>query len=303
MNQQSIPSLDFPRVTMGALTAPPTLDFVLPGLLAGTVGMICGTGAVGKSFLALHIAQAIACGVPVAGGLWPAPARGRVLVIAGEDPVQILENRLWLLKQTMSPIEIEAFDDLADIRTGAGFDLRLLTKTNSGLVRGPFFEGLLAHAAGYRLALLDPLAFLHDADEIDNGAMTMLMIVCQEICRITGCTIILLHHFSKAGASEDGDNWAAARGASSLTTAVRWQVNLTPPRKKDKEDYKIDPDLAGFWIRVAQVKANYAPPTAARWLHKLPGGLLRFEEMFKVSSGWSGAKKEVKGVPPNDADF
>ena len=45
---------------------PPELQFVLPGLLRGTVGAFVAPGASGKSFLALEIAASIAA-TPVAG--------------------------------------------------------------------------------------------------------------------------------------------------------------------------------------------------------------------------------------------
>ncbi|EQD50823.1 hypothetical protein B2A_07170, partial [mine drainage metagenome] len=38
------------RVTLADAQFRPDLDFVLPGLLRGTVGLIVGQGAVGKSF-------------------------------------------------------------------------------------------------------------------------------------------------------------------------------------------------------------------------------------------------------------
>jgi RecA-family ATPase len=68
----------------------PPLDFVLPGLLVGTAGLIVGPGAVGKTFLALQIGIGIALGDDVCAGdggaLFPATQSGDVLVILGEDP-------------------------------------------------------------------------------------------------------------------------------------------------------------------------------------------------------------------------
>ena len=64
---------------------PPTLDFIWPGFLAGTVGALVAPGATGKSFWALEAAMAIACSV--AGGdlvgLSPACA-GRVVFSLGK---------------------------------------------------------------------------------------------------------------------------------------------------------------------------------------------------------------------------
>src|SRR5579885_96431 len=57
-----------------------TLDFVLPGLLSGNVGLIVGQGAVGKSMLALSIGLGVATGRKVAGGLWTPGGVGPVVI-------------------------------------------------------------------------------------------------------------------------------------------------------------------------------------------------------------------------------
>lgn len=68
-----------------ALTAPlPPLDFVLPGLLPGTFGLVVAPGATGKSQLALDIATSVALGRSVAGDLFPACPPAKVVFLAGE---------------------------------------------------------------------------------------------------------------------------------------------------------------------------------------------------------------------------
>lgn len=270
---------NFPRVTMHQAQQRPELDFVLPGLLAGNVGMIAGNGAVGKSILALHISQAIATGKPVAGGLWPAPKAGPVLVIAGEDCPAILQERLYWLRQGMRQADIDLFDELVEVRSGSGEGMHLIKNGEPG----PFLPHLEEAAEGRRLVILDPLAFLHDGDEKDNGEMTRLMQTCQGVCKRTGATIILLHHFSKAGHQDGGEDWSAVRGASSLTTAVRWQVNLTGPGEQDRKDFGIDDEMARFWVKVATVKVNYGERTPASWLRRAKGGVLEHVgEMLKT---------------------
>ncbi|MGE0107963.1 MAG: AAA family ATPase, partial [Thiomonas sp.] len=57
------------RCTFAQAAQPlPALDFVLPGLLTGTAGLIVGPGAVGKTFLALQIGISTALGEPAAQG-------------------------------------------------------------------------------------------------------------------------------------------------------------------------------------------------------------------------------------------
>ena len=77
-----------------ALTAHlPPLDFVLPGLLPGTFGLVVAPGATGKSQLALDVAVSLALGRPVAGGLFPACEPGKVVVLAGEESDRLLAER------------------------------------------------------------------------------------------------------------------------------------------------------------------------------------------------------------------
>ena len=96
-------------------TEPPELDFVLPGLLAGTVGGLIAAGGVGKSTLALQAAIDIA--VDVAGvdllGLG-VEKHGRVVILAGEDPDVALHHRIKRIASRLSP---DAHEVLAEALT------------------------------------------------------------------------------------------------------------------------------------------------------------------------------------------
>lgn len=61
----------------------PPLDFVLPGLLPGTFGLLVAPGGTYKSSVALDMAISLAVGRPAAGGLFPAPKPGKVVFLAG----------------------------------------------------------------------------------------------------------------------------------------------------------------------------------------------------------------------------
>ena len=81
---------------------PPELQFVLPGLLRGTVGALVAPGASGKSFLALEIAASIAatlCNGELFDGFGINPkSRGGVLYLALEDPAVVLQRRLHAME-------------------------------------------------------------------------------------------------------------------------------------------------------------------------------------------------------------
>lgn len=260
---------------------PPTPDYVLPGLLRGTVGLLVGQGAIGKSFLALQIGVGIALGQPIARGpdgeLFAAPTRGAVAIIAGEDPEDELLRRMHSVRSLLHPDDMDIVDGPqgVHIESGLGQDLRVVVRDGRGMAPGPWLPRLRELATDRRLVILDPLAFLHDLDEIDNGAMTYLMRTIARVGVEMNCAILVLHHVRKPGDGK-AEDWARSRGASSLTTAARLQLDMRAPTDDEAHAAGIPDDRRGYWVRVAAVKLNYGPPSEPVLLSRTgTGGLLR----------------------------
>lgn len=253
----------------------PDLDFVLPGLLAGSVGMIVGQGAIGKSMLALQIGLGVAAGGDyglIAGGLWRPEKSGPVTIIAGEDPPEILQKRLFDLRQAagIDDADAEVIDRLLTVESADGDDIRIISKVRDGFIDGPFLNDLREICIGQRLVIIDPLVLMHDSDENDNAGATHLMRTLRGVAKEAGTTIVVLHHVGKSGAG-DREAWTAARGASALTTAVRWQVNLSPPTAGDGIS---DDEERWKWVKVLVAKANYAPQQDPALLRRGQGGIM-----------------------------
>lgn len=292
------------RCTFGQASQPlPPLDFVLPGLLSGTGGLIVGSGGVGKTNLALHMGIGCALGKPVCEGadgtvLYPASAWGLVCVILGEDPEPIILHRQQALINGLglTPTQCELLDETLEIYSAVDFDLSLLQKSPSTgeYIELPFFNRVEQMCQGRRLLILDPLLFFAGGlDESSNGDMGALMRALNRVAHRTGCAILLLHHIGKSGASGEGaDSWEKARGASALTTAVRLQINLTVPTASDCEKYGIPETDRGYYARVYQVKANYSAPRDPVWLHKGSGGVLSATRLVEVPQAASGKGKK-----------
>jgi RecA-family ATPase len=89
---------------------PPPLDFVLPGLLAGTVGAIVSPGGAGKSMLALELSILVVTGADLSGfsGGVGLPL-GRVVFLAAEDPADAIRHRLHGLGQHLDHDTRQAF--------------------------------------------------------------------------------------------------------------------------------------------------------------------------------------------------
>lgn len=81
--------------------APPPLDYVLPNMVAGTVGALVSPGGAGKSMLALQLAAQIAGG----------PDLLEVGELPTEDPPTAIHHRLHALGAHLSAEERQAVAD------------------------------------------------------------------------------------------------------------------------------------------------------------------------------------------------
>lgn len=81
---------------------PAPLDFVLPGMLAGTVGALVSPGGAGKSMMALQLATLIASGADLIG-FGTKYSTGNVVILAAEDPPIALQHRLHALGTKLNP--------------------------------------------------------------------------------------------------------------------------------------------------------------------------------------------------------
>lgn len=269
--------LDFAEL---ATTAPPPRDEVLPGLIAGSVGGIIATGGSRKSYFALQIAAAVAGG-PDTLGLAPR-STGRVVLLALEDPQQIIHERSRALAQRWSADAVQQVREYLHIWPLVGAGANLLDPV--------FLAWLRSAIEGARLVIIDTMRRIHQLDENDNGEMSALLAILEQLCAELGVTIIFLHHTAKG--SEKGDA-QASRGASALTDNARWILrldNMKPDEAEKLSDRRFDglpigADRAGFFVQMTHAKCNYgispkdqfspgAPRIPDQWFQAGEGGIL-----------------------------
>lgn len=248
------------------LTEPKPLDFVLPGMLSRTVGALVSPGGAGKSMMALQLATLVSGGADLAGFDAGLP-HGRVVILAAEDPAEALRHRLYALGGHLNTAQRELVSEGVDIvpLLGHGFDV----------MDPQWYEWMTEQARGTRLLIVDTLRRIHTLDENDSGAMASLLAKLERIARLTGCTILFLHHSSKAAAMQgQGDVQQASRGSSVLVDNIRWQSYMATMTRDEAKKYDVDEDQRSYFVRWGVSKQNYGRPISECWLKRHEGGVL-----------------------------
>ena len=255
----------------------PDLDFIWPGFLAETVGILAAPGSSGKSWWAIEAMCAVAAGTGAdLLDLRPAGS-GRVTYLCLEDVTQILVKRLCRLRERVDEDTRARLIEQLRIAPLSGWRLNLLH---------PRFRDWLAGTLdGTRLCVIDTLSRAHAGDENCNAEMSQLLSNLEWVCSKTGCGVLFTHHVRKGGAGE-GPAQQAARGASALIDNARWGGGLTGMTEAESEalvdvECALDPlrpcpirARRGWYIKFQATKQNYGPPKEDVWYRREEGGVL-----------------------------
>lgn len=257
---------------------PPELQFVLPGLLKGTVGALVAPGASGKSFLALEIAASIAA-TPFNDDLYDGfginpKSRGGVLYLALEDPAVVLQRRLHSMGQNIPPQHktAMAINLVIEPMLGLGLDL----------MRDDHLNWITQQATGRQLVVIDTLSRAHQLDENSNGDMSLLLRRLEAVGAQSGAAVLFIHHISK-GASRDaqGADQFAARGASVLVENARYVSYLAKMSEKEAEKWServdgaaLHSDRVSSFVKWGVSKQNYDVTPHEKWFKRSEGGVL-----------------------------
>ena len=133
---------------------------------------------------------------------------------------------------------------------------------------------LISYANDTLLLIIDTLRRFHSGDENDSSHMTRVIQALEHIASLTGCTILFLHHTSKAALQGGGGEQGASRGSSAITDNIRWQANLSVMSEAEAEKRGVSPEDRKSFVKFTVSKANYGPPSDA-WLRRGDGGILQ----------------------------
>ena len=244
----------------------------------GNYGLIIGPDGVRKSWLALHIALAVAGGRPVAQGtdrscLWSAPQAGRVIYITSEDSPDVMWRRVWNIGQMPGYQGIQGLDERLDIFPVFSNMTLLGTTQDGSIVQTLEFRELIEYAKGSRLIIIDPLADVFDIDENGNREGRAIVQALRQLSLQTGAGVLGVHHQNKASMLAGETNHQSGRGSSKFGAGCRWAVVLQPLSQifnsEDTEEIGITGQEAD-WTLVHESKASYADEvTGDRWFHKV----------------------------------
>jgi RecA-family ATPase len=263
-------------------TQPPPLDFVLPGMIAGTVGALVAQGGAGKSWIALELAMAVAGGPDLLEiGI---DATGSVLYLPAEDPEMALRHRLFAAAPQFDDAAREQLSEALEIVPLMGLAVDLMTPSWAAAVE--------RMAEGKRLVVIDTLRRFHSGDENSAGDMAKLLGVMERLCASTGASMLFLHHTAKGAAlNGSGDQQQASRGSSVLVDNVRGgQFNLSGMTEAEARGHGIDPNDRRQFVRLVQAKANFGAPIPDMWFRRADGGILLPAGIERMNNGERGQK-------------
>jgi RecA-family ATPase len=272
-------------------TQPPPLDFVLPGMIAGTVGALVAQGGAGKSWVALELAMAVAGGPDLLEiGI---EATGPVLYLPAEDPELALQHRLFAAAPQ--------FDDAARDQLAEALEIVPLMGRSVDLMTSAWASAVERMAEGKRLVVIDTLRRFHSGDENSAGDMAKLLGVMERLCASTGASMLFLHHTAKGAALNGaGDQQQASRGSSVLVDNVRGgQFNLSGMTEAEARAHGIDPGERRQFVRLVQAKANFGAPIPDMWFRRADGGILLPAGIERMDDGGRqdgpGARAQARG--------
>jgi regulatory protein RepA len=260
----ALPNMALEPVPLDWLTdrPQPPQFLVDPIVPEGAVTVLGGAGGIGKSYLSLWLAMAVATGSRF---LQLTTKAGKVVYLAAEDPASILRYRAFALAKRHG-FDKKVLAEHLILQPIAGAQLHLVTMRSGMVVQSPQLSALIARlrTLAPRLIVLDPMARFHGTNENDNSALTQVINAAERIANEVGCTVLFLHHVSKDNAAKGNAAPQALRGADAIQAGSRSVLMLT----------KHDPTAADSVLRLSHGKSSWGAPYKDVWLKRGEHGVL-----------------------------
>lgn len=207
------------------------IRYVVPGFIAEGLTVLAGAPKIGKSWLSLGIAAAVAAGEPAFGSV-PCEA-GDVLYLALEDNPRRLQKRLRQMNLGVVPERLTFMTEWPDLDNGCVREL----------------ERWVRDTPDPRLIIIDVLAKVKGIGRGDRPQYEMDYAAAagfQKLAGEHGVAIVLVHHTRKAEADDPFDAVSGTRGltgAADATMVLQRATGGTHPtlyvRGRDVEEAEV----------------------------------------------------------------
>ena len=277
-----IPAID---VRKAIENDPPPRQWIFGGLIpVGAVGMVSGGGGAGKSHLAFLMAAMVSIDSPHHQKPFQTSEPGKVLYLNNEDSADEIWHRLHDLCEVyrFGAADIDLLEKNLTILPAQGLCGPLMEIRNGNPVPSKFYLMLrnLIIATSPKVVILDTKSRLFGLDENSQSDNAEWLRHLEALCRLTGCTVIILHHLSKQGRINGGVN--AVRGASTLTDNCRFVLSLAPIDEKIAQTFEVDPQK---FASLKNDKHNYGPSSKVLYFEREKGGVLVYRDLAGERQG------------------
>jgi len=229
------------------------------------VSVLAAPGGAGKTTLYVIEALSIATGKPLLG-VTPAERTG-VWIMNLEDPADEMERRIGAAAKHYG---IDQADIEGRLFVDAGRDRPLVVaqQTRDGVtIHRPVVDAIVEaiRRNGIGVLIVDPFVASHAVSENDNQAINAVLALWRLIADLTGCCILLVHHFRKLNGDEGSID--SVRGGSAIIGAVRTARVMNTMTEAEAAKLGIEDTQRRRFARVDNAKNNLAPPAdRASWI-------------------------------------
>lgn len=249
----------------------PPRPWVIPGImLAGYTHMLAAPGGSGKSLFTLQLAIMLATGEP--WGEWKARKRKKTLLINVEDDLHEQRRRLSAARRVMEPEQAKLTGMIHLASDPDSIVVARADPNKKTVVATPIVGALRRYIEANDIGVLvvDPFAETFEGDENSNSEVKWAMKIWRdEIAKVTGCVVYLVHHITKGSAGGAG-NADVIRGGGAIVNSTRISATLMPMTVEEANAVGVNPADRNMYVRYDDAKANQSLKNGtARWFEKI----------------------------------
>jgi len=196
-------------------SAPPKVEWLIDTVWPAGVGFIAGEPEQGKTWLTLDMAMSIVSGAPFLGEYTP-KITGPILFVEEEQSIQELHQRLDLLMRGKKLTREQVQDFYCLVQKGVKFPEYV-----SRIIDFIKFKKCKA-------MFIDSFRRLHAKDEVSSTDLQPILEAISKIRRVTGCSVILIHHLSKSYVGASKNPLTRLRGSGDLLAWADTVMGLSP---------------------------------------------------------------------------